>query len=159
MFCILCIFCIFCIFFIFCIVCIVCIVCLVCKVCISTRSWHQFQKVVSESVSQSVTDMSRLWSDLGPIKMTNEWIGLLSEKISISPARAHVLVNSFFSTKLTMIACADPSCSLLQCCKLTTPNGWTSAGARSPHCKKYQHQWSVRLFLSDPSPIIGNACQ
>ena len=34
----------------------------------STRSWHQFQKVVSESVSQWVPDKRRLWSDLGPIK-------------------------------------------------------------------------------------------
>ena len=30
----------------------------------STRLWHPFQKVVSESV----TDMCRLWSDLGAIK-------------------------------------------------------------------------------------------
>ena len=67
--CIVCIVCIVYIVYIVYIVCTVCIVCLVCIVCILTWLWHQFQKAVSQSVSESVTDMRRLWSDLGPIKI------------------------------------------------------------------------------------------
>ena len=58
--------------YIVCIVCILCLVYIVCILCIVRifRSTHSiFNKVVSELVSESVTDMGRLWSDLGPIKI------------------------------------------------------------------------------------------
>ena len=88
--CIFCLFCIFCIFSIFCIFCMFWICCIFLNICIkvrssilisnghciqfSTRLWHQVStsslvsQSVSQSVSQWVTDMGRLWLDLGPIK-------------------------------------------------------------------------------------------
>ena len=73
-----CMFYIICIFYILCLFSIVCMVCIVCIVCYDKYPSKQtrvksfkFQQV-REWVSQLVSDMGRIWSDLGPIKKQNE---------------------------------------------------------------------------------------